>query len=39
MRKTPREILNAAARTHVPDNLNLYPRIAVQLESKNLIQI
>jgi len=32
MKKTPREYLDAAARTHVSDNLNLYPRIAAQLE-------
>jgi len=32
MSKTPRQILDAAARTRVSDNLNLYPRIAEQLE-------
>lgn len=38
MKQSPREILDAAARTHVPDNLNLYPRIATQLERKTIMQ-
>lgn len=38
MKPTPRELLDAAARTHVPDDLNLYPRFAVQLERKTLVQ-
>ena len=38
MKPTPRELLDAAARTHVPDNLNLYPRLSAQLERKPLMQ-
>ena len=38
MSKNPREILDAAARTRVPDDVNLYPRIAAQLERKTFMK-
>ncbi len=38
MSKNPREILDVAARTRVPDNVNLYPRIAAQLGRKNFLR-
>jgi hypothetical protein len=38
MKPTPRELLDAAARTRVPDNLNLYPRLSAQLERKTFMQ-
>lgn len=36
MKQTPRELLEAAARTHVQDDVNLYPRIAAQMDKKRL---
>lgn len=38
MRPTPRELLDAAARTRLPDDLNLYPRLSAQLERKTWMQ-
>ena len=38
MKSTPRELLDAAARTRVPDSLNLYPRFSAQLERRTFIQ-
>lgn len=38
MSKTPRELLDAAARAHVPDDINLYPRIAARLQRKTVMQ-
>lgn len=38
MSKTPRELLDAAARAHVPDDINLYPRIATRLQRKTVMQ-
>src|SRR5688572_4459843 len=38
MKQTPRELLDAAARTRVPDHLNLYPRMAAQLKRKTFLQ-
>ena len=38
MKPTPRELLDAAARTRVPDSLNIYPRLSSQLERKSLMQ-
>jgi hypothetical protein len=38
MKPTPHELLDAAARTRVPDSLNLYPRFSSQLERKTLVQ-
>ena len=38
MKPTPRELLDAAARTRVPDALNLYPRLSSKLERKSLMQ-
>lgn len=38
MKPTPRELLEAAARTRVPDSLNLYPRLSAQLKRKTFIQ-
>jgi hypothetical protein len=38
MSKTPRELLDAAARAHVPDDINLYPRIAAHLQRKTIMQ-
>lgn len=35
MNKNFRDVLDAAARSHVPDNLNLYPRIAANLEERH----
>lgn len=34
MNKTPREILDASLRERVPDELNLFPRIAAQLQKE-----
>ena len=33
-----RDVLDAAARSRIPDGLNLYPRIAANLEKKTLVQ-
>jgi hypothetical protein len=38
MSKTPRELLDAAARTHVTEDINLYPRIAAKLQRKTAMQ-
>lgn len=38
MKPTPRELLDSAARTRVPDDLNLYPRLAQHLERKTWMQ-
>ena len=38
MKQNPRELLDAAARTRVPDNLNLFPRALAQLERKTFMQ-
>ena len=38
MKPTPRELLDAAARTRVPDNLNLYPHLSRQLGRKTFMQ-
>jgi len=38
MSKTPRELLDAAARIHVPENIDLYPRIAAKLQRKTVMQ-
>ena len=38
MKPTPRERLDAAAGTRIPANVNLYPRIAAQLERKTFMQ-
>lgn len=38
MKSTPRELLDAAARTRIPDSLNLYPRFSAQLERKTFMQ-
>ena len=38
MKLPPRELLDAAARTRVPDNLNLFPRALAQLERKTFMQ-
>ena len=38
MKPTPRQRLDAAARTRVPDSLNLYPRLSSQLERKTWMQ-
>jgi hypothetical protein len=38
MSQKARELLDAAARSRVPDNLNLFPHIAVQLERKTFMQ-
>ncbi|HAE58302.1 MAG TPA: hypothetical protein DCG54_02035, partial [Anaerolineae bacterium] len=38
MNPTPREILDAAAGTRIPADVNLYPRIAAQLERKTFMQ-
>ena len=38
MKPTARDLLDAAARTHIPDDLNLYPRLSMQLERKNFMQ-
>jgi hypothetical protein len=35
VKQTPREILDAAARTRVPDDLDLYPRISAHLQKKS----
>lgn len=38
MKENPRELLDAAARTRVPDNLNLFPGTLAQLERKTFMQ-
>src|SRR5512133_202111 len=38
MNKNYRDVLDAAAREHVPESLNLFPRIAMKLERKTLMQ-
>ena len=38
MNRSYREILDAAARPHVPDDINLFPRIAARLERKTFMQ-
>ncbi len=38
MNKNYHDALDAAARSRVPENLNLYPRIALKLEKKTLMQ-
>jgi hypothetical protein len=38
VKPTPRELLDAAARTRVPEDLNLYPRLSSQLERKSWMQ-
>jgi hypothetical protein len=38
MKPTPRERLDAAAGTRIPANLDLYPRIAAQLERRTFMQ-
>jgi hypothetical protein len=38
MKQNPRELLDAAAGTRIPADVNLYPRIAAQLERKTLMQ-
>ena len=38
MNKNYHDVLDAAARSRVPENLNLYPRIALKLEKKPFLQ-
>jgi hypothetical protein len=38
MKQTPRELLDAAARLKIPDDVNLFPRIAARFERKSILQ-
>jgi hypothetical protein len=38
MNKNYRDVLDAAARERVPENLDLFPRIAMKLERKTFMQ-
>ncbi len=38
MKQTPRELLDAAARMKIPDDVNIFPRIAARLERKSILQ-
>lgn len=38
MKKTSRDVLDAVARQHIPDDANLFPRIAAKLERKTMMQ-
>lgn len=38
MKQTPRDLLDAAARLKIPDDVNLLPRIVARLERKSILQ-
>lgn len=38
MTRTPRDLLDAAARAHVADDLDLFPRISARLERRTVVQ-